>query len=67
MIHYYDQAVVVEHKFLGSLNDQLAGLRLLPEEQLDIDSFEATIPLKKETFYDVIIISSYTKINDSTG
>ena len=48
LVDYYDQAVVSEQEFLGSLNDKLAEFRLLPEEQSDIDQFEAEISLKKE-------------------
>ena len=51
LVDYYDQAVVGEQEFLVSLNDKLAEFRLFPEEQTDIDSFEASISFKKEIIH----------------
>ena len=48
LVDYYDQTVVREQEFLVSLNNKLAEFRLFPEAQTDIDSFEASITLKKE-------------------
>ena len=47
-VDYYDQTVIVEHEFLCSLNDTLADLRLLPDEHLDLDNFEANISLERK-------------------
>ena len=59
---YYDQAVIGEHEFLRSLNDKLAELRLPPNEQLDVESFEANISLKKETLRTKLEKRGVTKI-----
>ena len=49
-VDYYDQAVVSEQEYLVSLNDKLAELRLLPDEQSDINSFKANISRKKRDY-----------------
>ena len=48
LIHYYDQAVVSEHDFLRSLNDELATYKLPPNERSELEDFDANISLKKE-------------------
>ena len=48
MINYYDQAVVVEHNFLSSINDKLTTIRFPSTEQSEMDNFATIISLKQE-------------------
>ena len=62
LIDYYDQAVVVEHDFLVSLNDELTTLRLPLDEQSEMEEFAANVSLKQETIRTKLAKRRVTKI-----
>ena len=62
LINYYDQAVVVEDDYLGSLNDELATLRLPSNEQSEMENFAANVSFKQKTIRTKLEERRVTKI-----